>query len=60
MGNRKVLYDSLPGYLGESNMPPEEVLEKFDTNGDGMYSLRDLANAFGFNFGTLMIMISFM
>lgn len=53
MGNRKVLYDSLPGYLGESNMPSEEELEKFDTNGDGMYSLRDLANAFGFNFEDL-------
>ena len=54
MGNRKVLYGILPGYLGESNMPSEEVLEEYDTNGDGLYSLRELANAFGFNFGRLI------
>ena len=53
MGTGKVIYDILPGYLGDSNTPPQEELEKFDTNGDHMYSLRELANAFGFNFGRL-------
>ena len=37
--------------IGESNMPSEDVLEEYDANGDGLYSPRELANAFGFNLG---------
>lgn len=51
-GNGKVRYGDLPGYLGPE-MPPVEQLQKFDANHDNVYSLQELAAAFGFNFDDL-------
>ena len=49
-GNGKVRYGDLPGYLGPET-PSEELLQKFDANHDNLYSLKELAAAFGYNFG---------
>ena len=43
-------YDDLPGYLGP-NTPDEDKLKKFDANNDGLYSLAELAAAFGYSMG---------
>ena len=45
-----IQYSYITAFLGAS-APSEESFKKFDTNGDGEYSLTELNKAFGFDTG---------